>query len=109
MKNYRVQWTAAARKDLAEIIHYIATENTEQPLHQLEKIELKARSLNPYPQRGRTVPELKAIGVSNYRELVIRPWRLLYRIDGRYVYVIALLDSRRNLEDILLERLINAE
>ena len=36
-------------------------------------------------------------------------WRLLYRIDRRRVYVIALLDSRRNLKDILLERLINAE
>ncbi len=109
MTNYRVQWTASARQDLTEIVQYIAADNMEYALRQLEKIEHRARSLNQYPNRGRTVPELLAIGISSYRELVIRPWRLLYRIDRKRVYVIALLDSRRNLKDILLERLINAE
>ena len=108
MTSFRVQWTASARQDLMEIIQYIAADNTETALRQLEKIERRAKTLSQNPKRGRAVPELLAIGISNYRELIVRPWRLLYRIDRRHVYVIALLDSRRKLEDILLERLINA-
>jgi toxin ParE1/3/4 len=106
MTKFHVQWTASARQDLEEIIHYIAEDSTTNAFRLLKKIEYRANSLNQYPNRGRFVPELLTIGISTYRELVIRPWRLLYRIDGKHVYVIALLDSRRNLADILLERLI---
>lgn len=105
MTNFRVQWTASARQDLREIIHYIAEDSTTNALQQLERIECRAKSLNRNPNRGRLVPELLSIGISTYREMVIRPWRLLYRVEGKHVYVIALLDSRRNLADILLERL----
>jgi len=41
-----------------------------------------------------------------YRELVIPPWRLIYRIDERKIYVLSVIDSRQNVEDILLNRLI---
>ena len=109
MTRYRVQWTVPARTDLTEIVQYIAVDDAGKALRQLEKIEHRAKSLNQYPERGRIVPELLAIGISNYRELVVRPWRLLYSIDRKYVYVIAILDSRRNLEDILLERLTRTE
>lgn len=40
-----------------------------------------------------------------YRELIVSRWRLFYRIAGESVYVLARIDSRRNVEDILLERL----
>lgn len=109
MTNYRVQWTASARQDLTEIIQFIAVDNPIEAYRQLEKIEDKAKQLNQNPKRGRTVPELMAIGMPDYRELIIRPWRLIYRIENRNVFVLALLDSRRNLEDILLERLLRPE
>jgi len=47
-----------------------------------------------------------AQGVGHYRELIIPPWRVIYRFSGDTVYVLSVLDSRRNLEDVLLERLI---
>ena len=56
-------------------------------------------------QRGRIVPELRAAGVQTYRELVEGPWRIVYRYDARYVYVTAVLDARRDLSSVLLERL----
>jgi len=40
-----------------------------------------------------------------YRELIIAPYRLIYRIRGHLVLVLGVFDSRRNLGDILLERL----
>ena len=41
-------------------------------------------------------------------ELLIKPWRLIYRIDPKTVWVLALLDGRRQLDDLLLERFLRS-
>jgi toxin ParE1/3/4 len=40
-----------------------------------------------------------------YRELIIVPWRIIYRVAENKIYVLSVLDSRQNVEDILLKRL----
>jgi plasmid stabilization system protein ParE len=105
---YSVLWTEVAEKDLREIIAFIAGDNVPNALHVLEKIRDKASTLYAFPERGRVVPELQSNGIFIYRELIISPWRLLYRIADRNVYVTAVLDSRRNVEEILLQRLIQS-
>ena len=58
------------------------------------------------PERGRIVPELNAVSLPSYRELIEGPWRIVYRHDADRVHVTAILDPRRDLSRILLERLI---
>jgi len=58
------------------------------------------------PTRGRIVPELKRHGVTGFRELIERPWRMIYFIKGKRVSVVSVLDGRRQLEDLLLERFL---
>jgi plasmid stabilization system protein ParE len=106
MNKYAVQWTAAAARDLELTVEYIAEDSPGQALLVLQKIRARASTLLTMPERGRIVPELKLHGISIYRELIIAPWRLIYRITDRIVHVHAVIDSRRNLEDILLARLI---
>ena len=55
------------------------------------------------------MPELARLHIQQYRELVIPPYRLVYRIRGPQVLVLAFLDARRSLEDALLDRLIRIE
>jgi len=59
------------------------------------------------PNRGRVVPELKFYNIITYRELIVAPWRIIYRIENDTVYVLSIIDGRRNVEDLLLARLIN--
>ena len=59
------------------------------------------------PGRCRIVPELKDQGIMQYRELIVPPWRIMFRIAEMKVYVLSVLDSRRNIEDILLKRLVD--
>jgi plasmid stabilization system protein ParE len=63
-----------------------------------KRIKQKASSLYTFPERGRIVPELRDQGILQYRELVISPWRILYRISEKRVLVLSVLDSRRNIE-----------
>jgi len=106
-QKYGVIWAGVAENDLKEVIEYIATDSPTNALKALKKIRQKASSLYAFPERGRIVPELKDQGILLYRELIVPPWRIIYRISERQVYVLSFLDSRRNVEDILLGRLIS--
>lgn len=104
-RNFTVLWTKVAEQDLEAIIDYIALDSIDRALDILSKLRDEAATLVSMPHRGRVVPELQAQSVTSYHELIVPPWRIIYRIGERQVYVMAVFDSRRNLEDILLERL----
>ena len=105
-RNSTVKWTATAEHDLDSIVVFIAEDSIDEAMRILEKVRKKAAGLKTLPERGRVVPELKEQGIILYREIILVPWRIIYRISGGTVYVLAVLDARRNLEDILLERFV---
>ena len=102
----KVEWSRVAEDDLKGIIEYIAEDSPVNALEILRGIKQKASSLYTFPERGRIVPELQDQGISIYRELIVPPWRMIYRISEEKVYVLSVLDGRLNVEDILLKRLI---
>jgi toxin ParE1/3/4 len=104
--NYKIEWAEVSEKDLKAIVEYIAEDSPTNALKILKKIKQKASSLYTLPERGRIVPELQDQGILIYRELIIPPWRIIYRISEMKVYVLSVLDARQNVEDILLKRLI---
>ncbi len=106
-RNFTVKWTATAEYDLDSIIGFIAEDSIDEALKIVERMRKKAVGLHVLPERGRVVvPELKEQGIILYREIIIAPWRMICRISGQTVYVLAVLDARRNLEDILLGRFV---
>lgn len=106
MKRFGVEWAQPASKDLENIIDYISQDNVDTAITIFEKIKSKCSTLNQFPDRGRIVPELKAYGILSYRELIISPWRVIYRTSNQKIYVLAVLDSRRSMDDILIERFL---
>ncbi|MEA3414621.1 MAG: type II toxin-antitoxin system RelE/ParE family toxin [Thermodesulfobacteriota bacterium] len=105
---YKVEWAGIAENDLIEMINYIAIDSPANALKIFQKIKKKASGLYAMPERCRIVPELKDQGIIQYRELIESPWRIIFRVADRKVYVLSVLDSRRNIEDILLKRLVNS-
>ena len=53
------------------------------------------------------LPDAVTVLMDEDHQLVIRPWRLIYRIAEREIFVLSVIDSRQNVEDILLNRLID--
>ena len=103
---FRVEWAPPARADVEAIIDYIVQDRPASAASILDRILRAAASLRTMPLRGRTVPELAEVGVCDYRELILRPWRVVYRVEGGTVYIVAVVDSRRDLADLLLERVV---
>ncbi|MBU2457724.1 MAG: type II toxin-antitoxin system RelE/ParE family toxin [Planctomycetes bacterium] len=93
---YNVLWASVAEDDLKNIILYIAEDSPTNARTIFGKIKEKAASLTQFPERGRTVPELQDQGIFLYRELIVTPWRIMYRISDKKVYILSVLDSRQN-------------
>ena len=104
-KSYDVRWFETAERDLIAILEYIADDSPSRAYEVFKEVRRKASGLRTFPDRGRIVPELQEQGITQYHELVVSPWRIIYRTSERTVYVLAVLDSRRSMEDILLRRL----
>ena len=94
---------------MSGILEYVIRDNPTHAVKIFRTIKRKTSNLYHAPTRGRIIPELQEQGVLQYREPVIPPWRVMYRIARQSVLVLAVLDSRRNIEDILLGRLLNLE
>jgi plasmid stabilization system protein ParE len=105
-EKYEVIWAATAEDDLANIIAYVVNDSPSNALKILKRIKEAGAQLYYSPERGRIVPELQDQGILQYRELIVPPWRIMYRTVGKNVFVLSVLDSQRNVEDILLDRLI---
>lgn len=103
---FAVFWALTATRDLEGIISHIEEESPQEVLRVLDRLRGSASRLKRFPERGRVVPELQKQGVMTYRELLIPPWRMIYRIDGARVWLLAVVDARRDLEDLLLERFL---
>jgi toxin ParE1/3/4 len=105
-KKYKVEWAAVAESDLKQIVDYMAADSPGIALQIFKKIRQKASSLYAFPERGRIIPELQGQGIHIYRGLIVVPWRIVYRISDGTVFVLSVIDSRQNVEDVLLNRLI---
>ncbi len=107
MKQFEVIWTKNAQFDLVSIIEYIKIDNVNIAKKIFFEIKKECENLYYFPQKKRVVPELQQIGILKYREIIHERWRIIFKIDNTKVYILLVVDSRRNLEDILFQRLVD--
>ncbi|MDR1248375.1 MAG: type II toxin-antitoxin system RelE/ParE family toxin [Treponema sp.] len=106
IKKYGANITANTKKDLREIVPCISQNNPQNALKILERIEAKIKTLDHFPNRGGYVPELLKKNIKEYRQITESPWRIIYRVDKNIATILLVIDSRRNIQDILTQRLI---
>jgi toxin ParE1/3/4 len=105
---FSVRWTKSAKADIRRIIQYVGTHGGPLVAEQLaDKLLSRVEALAEHPERCRAVPELVEHGLSMYRELLVRPYRLVFRLRGRQVILLGLFDGRRDLEALLIERALD--
>jgi toxin ParE1/3/4 len=108
--NYSVFLIESAKRDIDEIVSYIAEQSgSDAALRIVTGLEQCWRNLSTLPHRGNVPKELVTIGRTDYRQLHYKPWRIIYRVEGRRVIVYAVADGRRNMEDFLRRRLSRPE
>lgn len=104
---YRVLLVAAAERDLLDL--HLFVERHDSPSRAdslLDKIEQAITSLGQMPERGHAPPELARLGIRDFHEIHYKPYRIIYEIIDKDVVVHAVVDGRRDLRDLLEERLL---
>ncbi len=107
MKKYKVIIDPLAKADLKEIFVYIELNDSIQSANKLlDALEATCYKLEKYPERGHLPPELKSTGIKNYLEIHYKPYRIIYEIEGNFVYIHSVLDGRRNIQEVLSNRIL---
>jgi len=104
---FQILLTDDASRDLEELYDYIASHDEPSKAdYVLDQIEKTFSSLSENPERGAYPKELLAIGLREYREIFFKPYRIIYRVVGGKVYVMVIVDGRRDMQTLLQRRLL---
>ena len=104
---FSVAFIQEAEDDLFDIYGYILI--NDSPTHAeyvLLKLQEACVSLDERPERGHIPPELEHIGIIEFKEIHFKPYRIIYEIEKRTVFIHCILDGRRDLQDLLERRLL---
>jgi len=104
---YKVNIIKSAEDDLLELYKYIYFNDCEENADKIyAKLVNKITSLQEFPNRGHIPSELKLLGIEDFLEIHYKPFRIIYQIIGKVVFVHCILDGRRDMQKLLQERLI---
>jgi len=107
MKKYKVLIDPIAKADLKEIFIYVSLNDSIESANKLlDALEETCFKLEKYPERGHIQPELRQTGIKNYLEIHYKPYRIIYEIEGKLVYIHSVIDGRRNIQEILNNRIL---
>ncbi len=106
---FAVLLTRDAARDLNELYDYITMHDSPgNAYYVLKKIEETFSALSEFPERGIYPKELLKLGIKEYREIYFKPYRIIYRVINKTVYVLLAVDGRRDLQTLLQRRLLES-
>ena len=132
---YKLLLTHSAERDLEDIYSYIAENDAQGKAdYVLDKQTGKPVSLSPtlsrkrareqtnrcasftlpevtaslaaFPERGSYPKELLQLGIREYRQAHFKPYRLIYRVTGKQVFIYMIADGRRDMQMLLTRRML---
>ena len=93
----QVVWTTPGWDDLEVAAQYIARDSEFYAAALIQEAHEAAKSLADFAERGQTVPEF---GDESIRELLVQPYRLVYKITEENVFVVAFIHGAQRLRRI---------
>jgi toxin ParE1/3/4 len=106
---FEVQLTEGAEQDLEAIHDYISEfDCVANANHVLDEVMDVVESLSRFPERGSYPKELVSLGIKEYRQTFLRPYRVIYRVTGSQVIIYLIADGRRDMQTVLARRLLGA-
>ena len=104
---YKVRLVQSALNDLYTINEYYLEQVNDQVASKvLKQLQTMIQSLDTFPERGTVPSELKPIGGQRYRQILLDHYRLIYRIEDETVYLLMVIDGRRDVVTALTRRII---
>lgn len=101
-EKYRVKIARQAETDLAEIWTYIAADSVDNANQFILKLERRMKTLESSPRRCSLISENELLG-TQYRHLVVKKYRTVFRISDDTVYILRIIHGARLLDTSMIE------
>jgi len=88
----RVNWTDNALKHLLDIYEYILQNSPFYAERMVDRLTKRSEQIASFPMSGHNVPEYSA---EDIREIIERPYRIIYRIKPDQIDVLAVVHGAR--------------
>ncbi|MFZ4745909.1 MAG: type II toxin-antitoxin system RelE/ParE family toxin [Sphingomonas sp.] len=109
MADFDVRLTRGAEIDLEALHGYVKdNRSAEQADALLDQLLAAIETLETFPLRGSVPNELDALGIREFRQILVEPYRLIYRVSGKTVFVMVIADGRRDMQALLERRLLGS-
>ena len=86
----KLRFTPAGRSQFLAALAYIHRDKPSAALGFRHRAEAVLRRLERFPLSGRVIPEFPELP---YREVIVPPYRLFYRVKGSIVWVVGVWHS----------------
>ncbi len=91
----KIIWSPLALEQINEIVDYIAQENPKAAERTAIELFSAVERLEKFSESERIVPELSR---SNIREIILRKYRILYRIEAKQISILTVRHARQHLQ-----------
>jgi toxin ParE1/3/4 len=89
----RVIWSLSALEDADAIAAFIARDSVDRAALFITRLFEAVDRIASHPEAGRIVPELSD---SNRREILVGPYRLIYRMEDENIWIVAVVHGARD-------------
>jgi len=104
---FQVLLSGDAEGDIEDIYDFVTRQDGAARADDLlTDLETACDSLADFPERGNVPKELSPLGMTEFREIHVKPYRILYRIFAGRVIVYGVFDGRRDMQSLLQRRLL---
>jgi len=105
-----IVWSEDAGDELFEIISYIKYNTGKTTAAKIfERINDEVKKASENAKGRRIAPMLMKLGIKSIHQLNISPWTIFYKVENNVMEIISIIDQRRNLEEILYEKILNGK
>jgi toxin ParE1/3/4 len=106
-RRFSVELTQGAEDDLEEIYDYLSIHRSrDEALALLGAFADTMATLEHFPERRSVPHELDALGLREFRQIILAPYRIIYRPLVNQVFIVVIADGRRDMQSLLERRLL---
>jgi len=106
----KIIWSEDAGNELLEIISHIK-KNSGKIIakNNRKKIMDKINNASENAEGRRIAPLLREFGIVDIHQININPWSVYYKVDNNIMKIISIIDMRRNLEEVLYQKIMEGK
>ncbi len=104
---YSVILLEEAIKDIEAIYRYIRKSGNKKAAKDMViNIRKACSSLSENPERGHIPDELSQIGQFEYRQIMVKKYRIIYQLAKPNIFIFGIIHGNRNIGEVLRQRML---